>query len=105
MRFRDVLTKTVFPMVSLRVWAWLAYNFCMSLGRTEWWKIWMVIGMPYGIHRMCVWLLPKNFDIGGTAGVWVINIILGCLIGEVVVIWYVIRAVYVLFKYLVDLLR
>ena len=54
---------------------------------------------------MCVWLLPKNFDIGGTAGVWGINIILGCLIGEVVVIWYVLRAVYVLFKYLVDLLR
>ena len=105
MRFRDVLTKTVFPMVSLVVWVWLSYNFCMSLGQTEWWKIWMVIGMPYGIHRMCVWLLPKNFDIGGTVGGWVINIILGCLIGEVVVIWYVLCAVYVLFKYLVDLLR
>lgn len=29
----------------------------------------------------------------------------GYLIGEVVVIWYVLRAVYVLFKYLVDLLK
>lgn len=27
------------------------------------------LGLPYGIHRMCVWLLFKNFDTGGTAGV------------------------------------
>lgn len=43
----------------------------------------MVVGMPFGIHRMCIWLLPKNFDIGGTVGVWAMNIIVGCLIGEV----------------------
>lgn len=109
MRFRDILAKAIFPMVLLMVWAWFVYNFCISLEQSECWKIWMVIGVPYGIpygiHRMCIWLLPKNFDIGGTAGVWVINIILGCLIGEVVVIWHVLRAVYVLLKYLVDLLR
>lgn len=105
MKFRDVLTKSVFPMVLLMAWAWLAYNFCISLEQTEWWKIWMVVGMPYGIHRMCVWLLPKNFDIGGTIGVWVINIILGCLIGEVVVIWYVLRAIWVWLKYMAALLR
>ncbi len=75
MRFKDVLTKAVFPMMFLAAWAWLAYNFCMSIEQVEWWKIWMVIGMPYGVHRMFIWILPKNFDIGGTVGVWAINII------------------------------
>ncbi|XCP87155.1 DUF6050 family protein [Roseburia hominis] len=65
----------------------------------------MVVGMPFGIHRMCIWLLPKNFDIGGTVGVWAMNIIVGCLIGEVVVVWYILRAVYVLVKYFVSLLK
>ena len=61
--------------------------------------------MLFGIHSMCIWLLPRNFDIGGTVGVWAMNIIVGCLIGEVVVVWYILRAVYVLVKYFVSLLK
>ncbi len=54
---------------------------------------------------MFIWILPKNFDIGGTVGVWAMNIILGCLLGEVIVMGYVFRAIYVLIKYFVDVLR
>ena len=54
---------------------------------------------------MCIWLLPKNFDIGGTVGVWAVNIMLGCLIGEVIVIGYVFRAIYVLIQYIIDAFR
>lgn len=63
----------------------------------------MVIGIPYGVRRMFIWILPKNFDIGGTVGVWVLNIIIGCLIGELVVVWYIFRAVYIWVKYSVNL--
>lgn len=80
---KELMKKTILPMLLLAVWAWIAYHFCVSLEQTELWKIWMVVGMPFGIHRMCIWLLPKNFDIGGTVGVWAMNIIVGCLIGEV----------------------
>lgn len=101
MTFKDVLMKTLLPMMLLAVWAWIAYNFCMSIGQIEWWKIWMMIGMPFGIHRVWVWLLPKNFDLGGTVGVWALNVVVGCLVGEVVAIGYVLRAIYVLVKYFV----
>ena len=62
-------------MLFLTAWAWIAYYFCVSLEQAEWWKIWMVVGMPFGIHRMYIWLLSKNYDIGGTVGVWTMNII------------------------------
>ena len=104
MRVKDVLMKAVFPITLLVVWSWLAYNFCISIEQEEWWKIWMVIGIPYGVRRMFIWILPKNFDIGGTVGVWVLNIIIGCLIGEMMVVWYIFRAVYIMVKYFVNLL-
>lgn len=104
MRVKDVLMKAVFPITLLVVWSWLAYNFCISIEQEEWWKIWMVIGIPYGVRRMFIWILPKNFDIGGTVGVWVLNIIIGCLIGELMVVWYIFRAVYIMVKYFVNLL-
>ena len=102
---KELMKKTILPMLLLAAWAWIAYYFCVSLDQNEWWKIWMVVGMPFGIHRMCIWILPKNFDRGGTVGVWAMNIIVGCLIGEVVVIWYILRAVFILVKYFVSLLR
>lgn len=105
MRIKNVLMKAIFPMILLVLWSWLAYNFCISIEQEEWWKIWMVVGMPFGIHRMCIWLLPKNLDIGGTVGVWAMNLIVGCLIGEIVVVCYILRSVYVLVKYFVSLLK
>lgn len=102
---KELMKKTILPMLFLTIWGWLAYHFCISLGWTEWWQIWLVIGAPFGIHRMCIWLLPRNFDIGGTVGVWVVNVMLGCLIGEVIVIGYVFRAIYVLIKYIIDAFR
>lgn len=102
MRIKDVLMKAIFPMILLVLWSWLAYNFCISIEQKEWWKIWMVVGMPFGIHRMCIWLLPKNLDIGGNVGVWAMNIIVGCLIGEIVVVCYILRSVYVLVTFYIS---
>lgn len=62
----------------------------------------MIIGVLFGIHRMCIWLLPKKIDIGETVGVWTVNIMLRCLIGEVIVIWHILYAVCVLTEYFVD---
>ena len=61
----------------------------------------MIIGFPYGIHRMRVWVVPINFDIGGTAGMWVLNILIGCVIGGFVAVGYITREIYVLTVFVV----
>ena len=101
MTFRDVMKKSILPMALLAVWGWLAWQFCESLDQTELWKLWMIIGFPYGIHRMRVWVVPINFDIGGTAGMWVLNILIGCVIGGFVAVGYITRAIYVLTDFVV----
>lgn len=45
-----------------------------------------MVGCPFGIHRMCLWLVPRNFGIGGSIGVFALNCIIGGLIGGVVLI-------------------
>lgn len=47
----------------------------------------------------------RTLDIGRTVGVWAMNIIVGCLIGEVVVVWYILRAVFILVKYFMSVLK
>mgnify|MGYP005802773717 FL=1 len=31
--------------------------------------LWILCGIPFGIRRMFVWLVPHGYDIGGTVGI------------------------------------
>lgn len=62
----------------------------------------MLVGFPLGIYRVHLWLIPRNFDIGGTVGVWIINIIVGCVLGGFVVIGYIFEVVYNMIVFILE---
>ena len=88
--------KVIFPMFL----AWFLYVMFKPVfindGVTDYFKVWLACGVPFGIWRLRVWLIPRGFDIGGTVGVWALNIIIGGLIGGVVVVWRLLVAVWYL---------
>ena len=51
--------------------------------------LWICVGIPFGIHRMFLWLVPHKFDLAGTVGVFALNVIVGGLIGGFALIWQV----------------
>ena len=51
-------------------------------------------------RKMFLWLVPRNYDIAGTVGIWAVNFIVGGLIGGVVLIWRLACAVFYLFKFM-----
>ena len=65
------------------------YPLCMDGTGCDYLKLWLLAGIPFGIHRMFLWIIPKGFDIGGTVGVVVLNFLVGGLIGGVIMIWQV----------------
>lgn len=103
---KDFLKKVVLPVFL----AWFLFAMFRPVftndGVTDYFKVWLACGVPFGIWRLRVWLIPRGFDIGGTVGVWALNIIIGGLIGGVVVVWrlavavwYTILTVYRLITY------
>ena len=52
----------------------------------EWW-LWILCGLPFGIHRMCVWIVPGGSSLGGGAALFALNFIIGGLIGGFVLVW------------------
>ena len=70
------------------------HYFYIVKGQVDIFRMWMLVGFPLGIYRVHLWLIPRNFDIGGTVGVWIINIIVGCVLGGFVVIGYIFEVVY-----------
>ena len=48
--------------------------------------MWLCVGFPFGIRRMCLWLVPFGYGISGTVGIFALNIIIGGLIGGLALI-------------------
>ena len=71
------------------IWAWLMHHFYIVEGQVDIFRMWMLIGFTFGIYRIRLWLIPRNFDLGGTGGVWAMNIIAGF-----VVIGYILKLAY-----------
>lgn len=77
----EFVKKVIVPVGAAGVLAVLFYPLCVENGQCDYLKLWMFVGIPFGVHRMFLWIIPKGFDIGGTVGLFVFNLLLGGVIG------------------------
>lgn len=87
--YKGEVSKSIIRVVFMVIWTWLMHYFFMVDGQVDIFRMWMLVGFPFGIHRIHLWLIPKNFDLGGTVGVWAMNIFLGSIVGGFVAIGYI----------------
>lgn len=90
------LRKVVIPVGAAAFLAALFYPLCVENGMCDYLKLWILAGIPFGIHRMFVWVVPKGLDLGGTVGVLAMNLLIGGVIGGVILIWRLVLAGYYL---------
>lgn len=83
---KRVLFKIIIPVFLIAVWMITCYPVCNKADGFDLFLYWILVGCPFGIHRMCLWFVPRNFGIGGSIGVFALNCIIGGLIGGVVLI-------------------
>ena len=84
------INKIIVPAVIIAVWMLTCYPVCNKAEGFDWFLYWIIAGCLFGIRRMCLWLIPKNFSISGSIGVLALNCIIGGLIGGVVLIFKII---------------
>ena len=84
MRMHELVKKVIVPVGAAVFLAALFYPLCVDHGQCDYLKLWMFVGIPFGVHRVFLWIIPEGFDIGGTVGVFVFNLLIGGVIGGVV---------------------
>lgn len=87
-----LLSKTVLPLAFVAILILAFYPICTQNGQCDYFLLWIMVGWPFGIGKMFVWIVPKNFGLGGTLGVFALNVIIGGLIGGLVAMVKVIFA-------------
>ena len=91
--------RVIVPVVAAIFLAALFYPLCMENSVCDYLKLWVLMGIPFGVHRMFVWVIPKGFDLGGTVGILVINLLIGGVIGGMILAWRLVMAAVYLVRY------
>ncbi len=102
MTIEDLIKKTFLPLTFMVFWFWMIETIMKVSGQTDWFWWRFLAGLPFGIHKMRLILIPKGMDTTATLGMAALSVIIGALIGSIMIPVYVIRAIYVLVRYIVQ---
>ena len=83
------LLSVAWPMLVATVFALLFRSVYEQNGMIDLPLAWILIGIPFGIRQVGLWLLPKHRDLSGTLGVFVLSLLLGGVIGGFVLVYRV----------------
>ena len=90
--WKDFFKRNVLPAVIALFLFFMFKNIFTEDGQTNYFYVWLCCGIPFGIRRMFVWLVPHGYDIAGTVGIVAINFILDGIIGGGILIWRLVVA-------------
>lgn len=91
---RQFIIKSVLPATIVLLLYFIFKSACMKDGCIDYFLLWLLCGLPFGIHRMFLWIIPGGRSFGGGIAVFALNFLLGAVIGGVVLIWRLLVAVW-----------
>lgn len=98
MKASEFIKCVVIPAASAVFLAALFRPLCMENGECDYLSLWWFMGIPFWIHRMFFWIIPKGHDIGSTVGILFLNVLVGGVIGGTVLAWRLLAAAAYLVK-------
>ena len=86
--------KSVLPVTVALILYCIFKSACMKNGELDYVWLWILCGLPFGLHRMCLWIVPGGGSLGGGIALFALNFIIGGVIGGFVLAWRLIVAVW-----------
>lgn len=84
---KRVLFNVLLPGLVIAVWMNTCFYVCRSGEGFDFFLYWLLVGFPFGIRKMCMVLVPRNFGLGTSIAIFALNGIIGGIIGGFVVIF------------------
>ena len=74
---KEFFRKAVLPVAIAGLLYCIFKSACIRNGEMDLLWLWILCGLPFGIHRMCVWIVPGGDSLGGGAALFVLNFVIG----------------------------
>lgn len=94
---KDFFSKVTLPVILVSLFLLLFKSLYINNGEINYFLLWILVGLPFGMKKMFTFLVPDKFDFGGMA-IIAVNCVIGGLIGGLVLIYRLLRAVFYFFK-------
>lgn len=91
---KDFFIKSILPVTVAMLLYFIFKSACMKDGALDYVWLWILCGLPFGLHRMYLWIIPGGRSFGGGLAVFALNFIIGGVIGGFVLTWRLIVAVW-----------
>ena len=77
MTIEDVIKKSILPLAFMVFWFWMTKTIMKVSGQTDWFWWVFIAGLPFGIHKMRLILIPRGMDTTATLGMAALSVIIG----------------------------
>lgn len=84
--------KSVIPVVSVALLVCIFKSACIKDEMVDYLRLWILCGLPFGLHRMWLWIVPDG-SMGSGIALFALNFIVGGIIGGFVLVGRLIVAV------------
>lgn len=93
--------KSIVPVAGAALLVCIFKSACIKDSTVDYLRLWMLCGLPFGLHRMWLWFVPGGSSMGGGIALFALNFVIGGAIGGfvlawrlIIAIWYVLLTVY-----------
>ena len=90
---RNLMLKILLPIIGIALWLAVCYPICNRPEGFNYFMFWIIAGLPFGIRFMFLKLFPKGYGISGTAGIFILNVIIGGIIGGAILLTKMVRII------------
>ena len=94
---KDFFYKTILPVAAAALLYCIFRSACVKNGELDYLWLWILCGLPFGIWRLRLWIVPGGGSLGGGIALFALNLILAGIIGGFVLAWRLIVAVWYTF--------
>ncbi|WP_276880442.1 DUF6050 family protein [Bacteroides heparinolyticus] len=89
---REFFRKSILPVTTALLFLCIFQSACVRGGTIDYVWLWILCGLPFGIHRIRLWVMPGGNSFGGGIAIFALSFILGGVIGGFVLVWRLIVA-------------
>lgn len=91
---KDFFCKTILPVAAAALLYCIFRSACEKTGELDYLWLWILCGLPFGIWRLRLWIIPGGGSLGSGIALFALNFILAGIIGGFVLVWRLIVAVW-----------
>lgn len=88
----EFFIKSILPVATVLLLTCIFKSACVRDGTLDYVWLWILCGLPFGIHRMRLWIMPGGSSFGGGIAIFALSFILGGVIGGFVLAWHLLVA-------------